>query len=276
MGKIKVTAGKALEVVRAVNYVLAPLEERLWKYEQATKFIRSKVTRKLEKAPHDQINRKPKASVVVPALEAVALTEGDPDLEELFANLVASAMDKRYGMRAFPAFVEIMKQITSDEAKILRTIGPGRPVPMIHLDRVFYNEKGQHIGGDTIQSNLSRFGYVAECQYPTLIPSYINNLVRLGLLEVLAPNTWFNTLEAEYQAIEAEPEVVELKKQHEGPMVRTNIIRSGVRLSQLGRDFSVVCVQPYEQRAKGGRKKPPSRRTAHGVNPSKRKRGGAS
>ena len=92
MGKIKVTAGKALEVVRAVNYVLAPLEERLWKYEQATKFIRSKVTRKLEKAPHDQINRKPKASVVVPALEAVALTEGDPDLEELFANLVASAM----------------------------------------------------------------------------------------------------------------------------------------------------------------------------------------
>jgi len=157
--------GKGLKtIVGAFRAALLPLEIATWKYEEARKFLRGPVKRKLEKAPRDQITPNPKASVVVPALEAVALTEGDPDLEELFANLVASAMDKRHAMRAFPAFVEIMKQLTSDEAKILRTIGPGRSVPMIHLDRVFYNKKGQHIGGDTVQSNLSRFGLVAKCQ----------------------------------------------------------------------------------------------------------------
>jgi hypothetical protein len=255
--------GKGLKtIVRAFRAVLLPLEIVTWKYEEARKFLRGPVNRKLKTAPRDQINPNPKANVVVPALEAVALTEGDPDLEELFANLVASAMDKRHATRAFPAFVEIMKQLTADEAKILRAIGPGRPVPMIHLDRVFYNEQRQHIGGDTVQSNLSRFGFVAGCQYPKLIPSYINNLVRLGLLEVLATNTFFTALDEEYKEIETDPDVVDLKKQNERPpMVGTNFIRSGVRLSPLGHDFYAVCVQSYEQRAKSGRRKTPARHT---------------
>jgi hypothetical protein len=276
MGKIKLSAGKALEVVRAVNYVLAPLEQRLGKYEEAAKFLRSNVTPKLKKAPRDQINPNPKASVVVAALEQVAITEGDPDFAELFANLVASAMDKRHAMRAFPAFVGIMKDMTSDEAKIMRTVGPYRPIPMIHLDRMFYNEQGQHTGGDTVQSNLSRFGYAAGCEYPKLIPSYINNLVRLGLVEVLATGTWFSELGAEYNEIVTDPDVVELMRQHERPpTVIINIIKSGVRLSPLGRDFHAVCVQPYEKRAKAERKEPPSRRTPL-VTPSKRKYGRAS
>lgn len=257
-------AGKGLETLgRALNYVLAPLEDRLWKYEQAKRFARTRLVEKLERTPLEQITEKPKASVFVPAIEAAALADGNPDLEELFANLIASAMDKRFAMRAFPAFTEIMKQLTPDEAKIMRAIGAGRPVPMVHLDLVFFDDQAQHVGGDTAQSNLSRFGFVAGCEHPRLIPSYINNLVRLGLLEVLAPNTWFNGQEAEYKAIEADPYVVALKKQHErAPRVLTNFIRSGVRLSPLGKDFSVVCVQPYEQRAMGESKKTRARRAA--------------
>jgi hypothetical protein len=163
--------GTALETVgRAVNVALMPIRALVWSAEQLDTFLQTRVAPKFRNTPPEHIVT-PKANVVGPALLAVRFTEEDPDLQELFANLIASAMDERIAKRAFPAFVEIMKQLTSDEAKILRAIGAGRRVPMVHLDRIIFNDEGQHIGGYTIRKNLSLFGVVAGCKYPKLIPS---------------------------------------------------------------------------------------------------------
>ena len=47
--------------------------------------------------------------------------------------------------------------------------------------------------------------------HPEQIATYVNNLVRLGLLERLAVNTFYKDAEHQYREIENDPEVVTLK-----------------------------------------------------------------
>ncbi len=172
--------GEALEtVMRTVNAALLPLKGLVWGVDELQEFVRSKLAAKLKDTPPQAIAT-PKASVVGPALDSVRYTDGDEDLQELFANLIASAMDKRVAMRAHPAFVQIIKELTSDEAKILKAIGPGRPVPIVNIDRAFLNDQGDRISGDTPHESLSRFAHDVGCELPEMFPTYISNLVRLS------------------------------------------------------------------------------------------------
>jgi hypothetical protein len=57
-----------------------------------------------------------------------------------------------------PPFVEILKQLTSDEAKILRKIATGRVVPILHI-QIYPTEDGQQTGGGwAVERNLSLVG----------------------------------------------------------------------------------------------------------------------
>jgi hypothetical protein len=78
---------------------------------------------------------------------------------------------------------------------------------MVNIDRAFLNDKGERISGDTPHESLSRFGHDAECELPRMFPTFISNLVRLGLVQSLAPGTKYNYPGAEeaYQRIETEP-----------------------------------------------------------------------
>src|SRR5947207_1857122 len=64
----------------------------------------------------------PKPNVAGPTLQALTFTEGEPELQELFANLLAASMDIKTAPFAHPSFIEVIKQMTSDEAKIMKYI----------------------------------------------------------------------------------------------------------------------------------------------------------
>jgi hypothetical protein len=243
--------GSALEtIVRGINAALLPLRGFAWGVERLEEFVTSSVDPKLRMIPPDK-RRPPNPNIITPALIAVRFTEEEPDVQEMFAKLIASSTDERVADRAHPAFVEIIKQLTSDEAKLLLAIGPGRRVPLLHMERHQYDEKGDHLGGYAVRKNLSRFGYTAGCKHPEQIATYINNLVRLGLLERLAVNTFYNDAEHLYREIENDPNVVTLKAVFEEQgKYRVIFIRSGTEIMPLGQDFYKVCVQPYEERAK--------------------------
>ncbi|MPZ35768.1 MAG: DUF4393 domain-containing protein [Rhodospirillales bacterium] len=244
IGKIVATT------TRTINAALVPAKGFAWTMEQLVAFFDSRVEPKRVLIP-PKFRIPPKANVIAPAIDKVRFTEDSVDLQEMFAKLIASSTDKRVASRALPAFSRILSELTPDEAKILNAIGPGRRVPMVHLDRHYY-KGGNHLGGDTIAKNLSLFGVSAHCDFPENTPAYLSNIVALGLGEVLAANTVYTNAEHEYRAIETSPEVIALIKKHEAPPdIRTDFVRSGVNLTPLGQAFYSVCVQPYEERGKG-------------------------
>lgn len=242
----------AKELGQAVARILRMVNVGLSGVETVGTFFRVRLEPRLRRIPREHRNDAPKLNVVGPAVESVRFTSEDNELQDLFANLIARAMDKRVAARAHPAFVRIINELTSDEAKILRAIGPGRPVPMVNIDRAFLNDDGQRISGDTPYESLSRFGYDAGCELPKMFPTFISNLVRLRLVESLAPGTVFNYPGAEevYQRIETDPEVVALARGCDlPPKQRHEFVRWGVKQTPLGRDFWEVSVRPYDERA---------------------------
>lgn len=85
--------GKALQTVgRAVNAALLPIRSLVWGIEKIESFVHTKVAKKLEKIPVENIQM-PDPAVAGPVLESLRYTGHKESLGELYANLLASSMD---------------------------------------------------------------------------------------------------------------------------------------------------------------------------------------
>lgn len=88
--------GRALETVgKAVNVALAPLSAIVWGYEKICNHLEQKLEQKLANVPAEDIQT-PKANVAVPIIEGMRNVSEDENLQELYANLLANAMNKKY------------------------------------------------------------------------------------------------------------------------------------------------------------------------------------
>lgn len=231
--------GKALETVgKAINLALAPVGALVWGYEKCQDFISTKVADRLKDVPPEDIIT-PKPNVAGPAIEALRYTGHEEELSDLYANLLASAMDKKTASGAHPAFVEIIKQLTPDEAKIVKLFSKSRPYPLISV-RSNYKEEAR--GGLDILSNFSLLGVEAGVELPEMTAAYLDNLCRLGLAEI--PSLSFSyTAKGLYDPLESHPLVLELKQQIESdPTTTFEIQRGGLRVTSLGKQFAAICV----------------------------------
>lgn len=111
--------GKALQTVaKSVHVALAPVSALVWGYDQIKDFVSTKVAERLRNVSPENVVS-PKPNVAGPALEALRYTGHESSLSDLYANLLAASMDKATASGAHPAFVEIIKQLTPDEAKLV-------------------------------------------------------------------------------------------------------------------------------------------------------------
>jgi hypothetical protein len=111
---------------------------------------------------------------------------GDTDeLRDLFANLVVSAMDKQTSDSAHPAFAEIIRQLTPDEARLLRMLRPGNGILLVRTQTI------EHPAGSNL-TYLTETFVLADGTEQLARPSeqaiYFDDLKRLGLAEVQPPD----------------------------------------------------------------------------------------
>ena len=125
--------GQTLELAaKSVNIALAPIKVMVWSYDRIEKFISESVARKLEKTPQDRIIT-PAPEVAGPVLNALVFSGENVNLRELYSNLLATAMDQQTQQQAHPSFVEIIKNLTSDEAKLIRAFLHSDSFPVIDV-----------------------------------------------------------------------------------------------------------------------------------------------
>lgn len=174
--------GKSLETItRTVNIALAPIKALVWGYEKIEQFITTSVSEKLKNIPPENIATPP-LQVAGPTIEALRYTGHDKNLRELFANLLATSMDVTTLKEAHPGYVEIIKNLCSDEAALIRVFILSDTFPIIHANTVPNENSGN--GGMTLTfPNFSHLHKLVPILYPELLPSYLSNLCRLGVLE---------------------------------------------------------------------------------------------
>ena len=111
--------GKALETVgKTVNAALLPVRGLVWGIEQIEEFVTTTVAKKLQNIPLENIQT-PDPAVAGPSLESLRYTGHKESLSEMYANLIATSMDSQSSEDAHPGFVEIIRNLNSEEAKIL-------------------------------------------------------------------------------------------------------------------------------------------------------------
>lgn len=225
--------GQSLETVtKTVNIALAPIKALVWGYEQIEGFISTRVSEKLKNVPKENITT-PKPEVAGPAVEALRYSGHNPNLRELYANLLANAMDKSTIHLAHPGFVEILKNLSSDEAVLLQAFSTNNQYPLLDI-RAKVIEGGT--GYTVMYANFSHLFKIVKVERPDLIPSYLDNLCRLGIVDI--PALTKITTPKIYEPLENDAELDGLKNHIENVMKRkVELHQKMVKLTSFGTQF---------------------------------------
>ena len=155
-------------------------------------------------------------------------------LREEGEALLRRSRDVHHEVEAHPAYERILAELAPDEARILRLLLLQGPQPSVDI------RTGGPVGllrSRLVAPGLSMIGAKAGVRYAERVPSYLNNLFRLGLI-------WFSreTLNdpTRYQVLEAQPDVLEAI--HSVP--RAKVVRRSIHLTPFGEDFCRVALTP--------------------------------
>ena len=164
-------------IPRTIKAVLLPLEKWIAGREYNLSETYKLLQQKLENIPPEQIVS-PEAHIAVPTMQYISYCMDNGELRNMYANLLAKSMCSVMKNNVHPAFVEIIKQLCPDEAKIMKEVYKKYFIPTLSVRK----ENKSHAGIDII-SGFSNIGYIANCEYPSEIIKYFDNLIRLGLLK---------------------------------------------------------------------------------------------
>jgi len=168
------TLGNVIRLlVRPVRAAIAKSDER---YEQ----IAQSVNRRMSSIPPERWVE-PAANVAGPALEAARFAAEDPPLREMYAKLLATAMDSHTAVLAHPAFVEIIKQLVPDEARLIKLFSrrDSFPCARIGVDGALFGGPTKRRFDVPFYSTVTGLAHLSS---PIQVEGYLDNALRLGLL----------------------------------------------------------------------------------------------
>ena len=232
---IELVRDLASETTRALQTVaeVTDLDRRLDEVGPAGALIRRAASLATAIVPFDT------ASLVKPRQAAVPQSTGPgraPSLREQGEDLLRRSRDVNDADDAHPAYARILDELAPDEARILQLMLIDGPQPTVDV------RTGGPLGlinSRLIAPGLSMIGARAGCRFIDRVPSYLNNLFRLGLI-------WFSheTLRdhQRYQVLEAQPDVLEAIHS----TAAAKVVRRSVHLTPFGEDFCRVCLSPED------------------------------
>ncbi|WP_433301063.1 DUF4393 domain-containing protein [Actinoplanes sp. CA-030573] len=145
----------------------------------------------------------PPPSVLVPTMQVLSYIAEEPDLKELYLNLLTTASDDRRNADAHPAFAQVIKELTASEANLLNTVLAQEQWPIVRVENTVpggYQVKMMHLTPFRINGEGSTQN--------SLIPTWIDNWVRLGLVDATYAEHAVN--EAAYEWVTTSPDYVRI------------------------------------------------------------------
>ena len=226
-------------IPRAIKAALSPLEKWILQREYNVSETKKLLEEKLQNTPPELIES-PEPHIAVPAMQYISYCMDNEELREMYANLLANSMNKVVKNGVHPGFVEIIKQLSPDEAKILKYIRTHTTIPTVTLR--YENDDGS---GIDIIKNFSDIGEKSGCEIPQDIAKYFDNLVRLGLI-ISADGLSSLTDKVQYAPLKnhrwitpyATTEKANLKS-----FTKYNFNESFVEITAYGRSFCSICLE---------------------------------
>ena len=223
-----------------VRVALAPVSALVWGYDRIAEWLPEAIARRIRNVAPNEI-RTPPPEIAGPALESLRYTAQREELREMYASLLATAMDPSSATSAHPSFVEIIRQLTPDEARVVSAF----------TSRTFFAVMAMlplH-ALDTETPRYCNFAAVAGGDPSHIDTVYLDNLRRLGLIQI-SNGVYFGNQDAD-----AGEEFVRLIQERFGPILDEHgrnqyaIRRLPITITSFGRLFALACVRPVDDSA---------------------------
>lgn len=176
----------------------------------------------------------PRPSVALPAMQGLSYSLDEPDLKEMYLNLLATATDGSVSEDAHPSFAEIIKQLSAAEASLLLRVLQSQVVPIVRLRRKALEGPGEtdllnHLFG--VLDGASNLPLEVD-----LLPIWIDNWLRLGLVDVDYNRSLVD--ETAYAWVKDRPEFQRLQGQDERGSESIAIEKGILQATDFGRRFA--------------------------------------
>lgn len=154
------------------------LEKSIKEHRQNVLKYAEDINQEVNAIPPDKINQSPDIGVLGPALEASKYYVEDEVVRKMFVKLIGAELDLRKSHKIHHSFVDIIRQMNSNDARLLPLLPGIGPLAEIKLS-VKNQTKYMRIGPQNIL-------FIP----PTVIDNFennavsLNNLDRLGLIEL--------------------------------------------------------------------------------------------
>jgi hypothetical protein len=164
--------GKLLsEIVKVLSLALAPIQFLAALKDRYDRFL----DRAVRQIPEER-RITPAPQILGPVLEAIRYEPEFTPIDEMFNQLLSSSMDSERVDNAHPAFIEIIKQLSSDEAVLLTSVakGPSR----WHYRALLDVKNSRFLGQETLLDERP----MSQLIKPQNFELYMLHLGNLGLV----------------------------------------------------------------------------------------------
>lgn len=227
----------ALTITKIINNALLPIAAVNFAFDKARVYFAEKFQQELSQktsAIPPELIVEPKASIAGPALQGLAFTHEETNLKDMYLSLLATAMDARVASEAHPAFVEIIKQLDSEEASLVRDVLQSlSPIARVEVRLNLATGGWRKIA--THMLNLTYSETLTQVEN-SRIAAMVDNWIRLGLVDV----DYAKHLQATdaYAWVSIRPEVVRYKREHENDADKLDFAHGIIQRTALGTQFA--------------------------------------
>lgn len=191
-----VQVGTALATILGLgNTVLWPIQLLNERARVALVVNLEQFRKKLVAMPEEKVAAVP-PEVGVPIVEKLSYVT-DVDLRELYGNLLAKASNTDTQSEAHPSFVNVINNLSPDEAQLLKHFRRQKNVAFVSA--AFHDGTKRHTW--EVEEMYFELDEDIKLMFPANIPAYISNLEGLGLLRISKVD--FPVVERWYESIEA-------------------------------------------------------------------------
>ncbi len=224
---------------RTLKLTLSGWEKWLINGEESLRLTAEAIKEKVKKIPEDKLVE-PELYVAIPAIQQISYCQNSEVLRDLYANLLASSMNADKKWQVHPSFVDIIKQITPDEAKIIKSLNNQKNVFMPAIDVKLTHKNSSNSGYQILVTNFTTVG-LDIIENKENICSYIDNLIRLKILEI--PPTYYLTDNKLYIPLEQSPILEKLIPQEYKQVFNIGYKHKVIGITNYGLLFKQICCQ---------------------------------
>lgn len=228
--------GKVIALVpQAIYAALKPLRKWIAYQEYNVSETEKLLEQKLQNVKPENIVE-PEPYVAVPALQSIAYSMSSDSLRDLYANLLAASMTRDKKWSVHPSYVEIIRQLSPDEAKLLKSfVGKDTTYPLIDIN-LYQSDDGYN-------PIVQNFTPIAEgvCEEPANIYAYLDNLSRLKIIDI--PLGIFITNDEAYKPLIDYPEIKKLMASSLPDGNTLKIEKHEFEITTFGKKFIDTCVK---------------------------------